>query len=201
MIIGITGKSGDGKTTAADELCKNIPKSIVLHMDDYHMDMLAQTPEIIELYGPNAVTNGYLNMPYLLKNKKKWAKIHKLTDHKTIDYIFSKIEEYKKKNYETIVVEWIRLPSLKKVWDSCDYRIRIKSTDRVKRYKNMNNRQIENRYFIGNMEKDLNTRDNCNLDYDSYNYDYDLINEYDDSFYDSIKKIANEMKKGEHNEY
>ena len=172
MIIGITGRSGDGKTTTARIFNKKIPNSIIIHVDDYQVPMLLRSKELVDLYGPEIIENGNLNMDIYLSNLYNFKKIHRITKKRLSTCIMNKINEYKKK-YDTIIVEWVRLPELKDIWlDVCNYRIIVKSDNEKSRYEKIIKRDKNSEFILNNMERELKLRDQGNLKYDKYALKY-----------------------------
>jgi len=47
VTIGITGGTGSGKTTIAEEVCRNLGSdcAVMLHQDSYYLDLSMQQPE------------------------------------------------------------------------------------------------------------------------------------------------------------
>ena len=82
MIIGITGKSGDGKTTIAHILKNNREKSEVISIDLIQVALLMKSKELIDLYGPNIIKNNKICFNILLKDSVRFKKIHDITKKK-----------------------------------------------------------------------------------------------------------------------
>ena len=199
MIIGITGKSGDGKTTAANILNNLVPDSIVINVDEYQVPMLLKSKELINLYGSHIINNGTLNVRKFLENDLCFRKIHEVTKNRVMICLLNKIREYQE-NYKTIIIEWVRLPELNDIWDLCDYHILVKSFNRKKRYENIIKRNRDIGYFLKDMNKELRLRDKNNLKYDEYLYDYIIENQYDDNFKIKIESIVEGLMKNTYKE-
>jgi len=196
MIIGITGRSGDGKTTVANILSKKIPKSKIIEVDDYNIPIFLKSPKLIELYGPEIIKEDFINIDLFLENLESFKKIHELTNDETEECTINMIKKFQEE-YDNIIIDWVRLPSLTKVWDLCDYRILVKSKDREKRYANMFNREKDRSNCSNDMDKELEKRDKGNLDYHSYSYDFILENDYTNSLNFDVGKVLTQIKNGD----
>ena len=188
MIIGITGKSGDGKTTIAHILRNNIEKSEVISIDLIQVALLMKSKELIDLYGPNIIKNNKICFNILLKDSVRFKKIHDITKKKLTLIVLNIIKKHLNQN-KNIIIEWVRLPELEEVWNLCDFHILVKSTNPEERYNHIKSRVRDIDNINKSMTEELDLRDKCSLNYDNYSYDFVLINRYDDTLEKQTKLI------------
>ena len=183
-IIGITGKSGSGKSTFASLLSKKLNCQ---HID---VDKIAHTvllqPEIIDklcnIFGTEILDN------YGSINRKKMGSIvfvdknkMEILENLTYGYMQKYIDTILSQDNEFIILEYILLPRTK-YWNNCDFRILIKSNDIQRKIKIIERDNISEDYF--------NKRDSASIDHSLFEFDYIFENDYTiQSMNKMIKKI------------
>lgn len=185
-IIGITGKSGSGKTELATLLAEEL-KGKYIDIDKIGHEANKQ-PEILkdlcETFGKGILdANGQLNRKKLgaivFSDKNK---MDQLTDI-TWGYMQKQLDSIMEQSNDIFVLDWILLPK-SKYWEMCDLRILVTANDKIRKIKVIERDNITEEYF----EK----RDSASLDYSPYNFDYVFKNDYQN---ETIEKIVETIKK------
>lgn len=171
-VIGITGKSGSGKTTFASLLakelkCKHVDVDKIGHEAIFRAEIL---DTLCEKFGTEILDeNGKLD-------RKKMGDIIFTQRHKmkelsdlTWDFMQQQLDTILSQNDETIVLEWILLPH-SKYWKKCDCKILVTSDDDKRKNKVMERDNISEEYF--------NKRDSASIDYSPIDFDYTFENDY-----------------------
>ena len=171
-IIGITGKSGSGKSTFASLLaqklnCKHIDIDKIGHEALYRPDNL---DVLCEKFGTEI-----LDMNGNLDRKKignivfsQTDKMEELTDI-TWNYMQQQLNQILSQDDDIIILEWILLPH-SKYWELCSSKILVKSDDLARKNKVMERDNISEEYF--------NKRDSASIDYSTVQFDYIFENDY-----------------------
>lgn len=190
-IIGITGKSGSGKTTFATLIaeklqCKHIDVDKIGHQ-------ALQQPEIINKLC-DKFGMGIFDEQGNLDRKKigdvvfsQKDKMKELEDF-TWEYMRNTIDEMIETKEKIIILEWILLPQ-SKYWDSCDTKVLVTSNDAERKSKVLERDNISNEYF--------NKRESASIDYSNFKFDYILKNDYKLGTMDEIIEKIIERYKGE----
>ena len=171
-VIGITGKSGSGKTTFASLLAKEL-KCKHIDIDKIGHEAIFR-PEILDTLCEKFGTE-ILDEHGKLDRKKmgdiiftQRHKMKKLSDL-TWDFMQQQLDTILSQNDETIVLEWILLPH-SRYWKKCDCKILVTSDDVRRKNKVMKRDNISEEYF----EK----RDSASIDYSQIKFDYTFENDY-----------------------
>ena len=193
VIIGVTGYSGSGKTTATQALVELLPDAYCIHGDNYLFEYLTQFPKETErIFGvPVDTTDGAYYLKCFEKNLtfELWEELAYVVSPylntritKTIDSLVSS------KNPRFILVDYAALPSLN-IWDKSHYKVLVQTNDCELRFGMLyklnglgilDKKTVENRQqIIGKYIENISTAIN-----------YTLNNNYDDNFYDEIKTLS-----------
>lgn len=194
MLIGITGKSGAGKTTVAKSLNEKLNDSTIISVDPIDIGLiLSNSDKLIEIYGDDIIDNGNLNIELFIQSPEKGAIIHDLTANELIRLTLEQIKQ-KQLQYSNVIVEWIRLTELGEIWKLCDYHILVEPVNPEIRYENLVRRHKSNRP-MRDMNEEFKIRDFYNPNYQGYTYDSVITNNYDDSVQQDINSIAKTLKR------
>ena len=189
-VIGITGKSGSGKTTFATRLANKI-NAIHVDIDKIGHESTVQLEileELCDKFGKEILDdNGKLNRKKLgnivFEEKQK---MNELTDI-TWGYMQKQLDDILKQNEKDIVLEWILLPQENKYWDKCDLKILITANDTIRKNKILERDNISEEYF--------KKRDSASIDYSKFKFDYIIENDYDEKITnDIIEEIIEKLK-------
>jgi len=185
-IIGITGKSGSGKSTFASLLAKKL-NCRHIDIDKVGHQALFQ-PEIIDSLCDKFGT-GILDEDGKINRKKlgnivfeEEDKMQELTNL-TWEYMQKVLDNILEQNDDIIVLEWILLPR-SKYWDNCDSKILVTSDPTQRKNIVLKRDNISEEYF--------DKRDSSSIDYSSFKFDYIFENDYQlQTINNIINKINN----------
>ena len=183
-VIGITGKSGSGKTTFASLLakelnCKHIDIDKIGHDAIFRPEIL---DNLCEKFGTEILDqNGNLD-------RKKMGDIVFTQRHKmkelsdlTWEFMQQQLDSILSQDDETVVLEWILLPH-SRYWQKCDCKILVTSDDSIRKNKVMERDNISEEYF--------KKRDSASIDYSKVSFDYIFENDYQTQ---TMKKMLNRI--------
>ncbi len=174
-IVGVTGKSGSGKTTFAKVLaeklnCKCIDIDKISHKP-------LKKPKIIhilcEKFGSQILDeNGNIDRKKMgnivFSNEEKMKELIAVTEadaYQELDTILSM------ENNNIIVLEWIKLPTCK-YWEKCDIKILVKADDKKRKERVVKRDNISEEYF--------DKRDSASIEYTETEFNYIFENDYDE---------------------
>lgn len=184
-IIGITGKSGCGKTTFASLLAKKLDCKYI-DIDKIGHKAIIQpkiSQALCEKFG-----NGILDENGNINRKKlgnivfdKKDKMQILTDL-TWEYMQKQLDHILSLDDEIVIFEWMLLP-ISKYWDQCDCKILIKSNYETRKNFVLKRDNISEEYF--------DKRDSSSIDYSQVTFDYIFENDYQP---ETMDRILDELK-------
>lgn len=170
MIIGITGKSGVGKSTYACKIAEENGFRVV-HIDKIShgiMNLAAIKARLIDIFGDEVIKDGVVDRKYLgdliFTNRHMYKEMSDLIwdmmKHR-IDHILS--------TYENVILDWILLPHTH-YWKMCDKKILIIANEEQRKEMVMKRDNISKEY--------LEKRDSASISYDDFVFDEIINNEY-----------------------
>ena len=163
MIIGITGKSGSGKSTYAKSLSEN-NGFFVINVDNIShqvMDMPQIKAELIKLFGDSVINNNEIDIKYIgdliFENRHIYKQMSDLVWTEMKSIIDNLINEHK-----DVIIDWILLPHTH-YWKMCEYKILMIADEEERKQRVMIRDNITEEY--------LRKRDSASIDYSGYTFD------------------------------
>lgn len=170
MIIGITGKSGVGKSTYACKIAED-NEFCVVHIDKIAHKLMGLPTFKVKfrgIFGDEVIKNGVVDRKYLgdlvFTNRHLYKEMSDLiwkSMKAEIDYIIS--------THENVILDWILLPH-SHYWNMCDKKILIVANEERRKEMVMKRDSISKEY--------LEKRDSASIDYDDFQFDEVIYNEY-----------------------
>ena len=163
MIIGITGKSGCGKSTYARKLGENTDFYVVDIDKIGHkiLNLPELREEFVRIFGNSVIKNNSIDRKYIgdliFQNRHLYEDLTKIVWTKMKSEIDSILSEHK-----NVILEWILLPHTH-YWKLCDTKILVtcEDTSRISRVLIRDN--ISKEY--------LSKRDSASMDYSEITFD------------------------------
>jgi len=175
-IIGITGPSGSGKSSARVFITNTVPNSAGVNVDMYAFQALHQEKELLtKLYGNRIFDgNGLINSDLFASAPEKIEIVNRATFPYITNQVVNKIERFNYK--DLIVLDWFLLPIVEDLWKLCDQTVAVFPNDFKTRYLKMVKRD-------GGVE-----RASCDrmLDYHAIGCDVEINNAYNKKFFREI---------------
>lgn len=170
MIIGITGKSGVGKSTYANKIAEENGFRVV-HIDKIShgiMNLAAIKAKLIDMFGNEVIKDGIVDRKYLgdliFTNRHTYKEMSDLIwgmMKQKIDLILS--------THENVILDWILLPH-SHYWNMCDKKILIIADEEQRKEMVMKRDGISKEY--------LEKRDSASISYDDFVFDEIINNKY-----------------------
>ena len=186
-IIGITGKSGSGKSILASYLskelnCKHIDIDKIGHEAIYRPEVFNT---LINTFGNEILDlNGNIDRKKIgnivFADKKQ---MDRLTDI-TWDYMQKQLDLILSQKDEIIILDWMLLPK-SQYWDKCNFKILAQSNDIMRKEKILKRDNISEEYF--------DKREASSFDYSNVIFDYIFENDYQEK---NLMEAVNTIKKG-----
>ena len=190
-LIGITGKTGTGKSTIATILAQKLDAQYVdidkighQATSDPHI-----ANKLCDIFGNELLdSNGMINRKNLGNIVfSDTDKMQILTDI-TWEYMEQKLDDILLQKQQCFIFDWALLPKVK-FWDMCDFKILVTSDDTMRKKRILERDHISEDY--------LEKRESATLDYSKLAFDFIFDNDYTkenmDAFVETIyKNIMNE---------
>lgn len=177
-VIGVTGKSGSGKSTFSNMLAQKL-NARVINIDEIGHEALVQPEiikELVKCFGYNIKDDDKINRKKLgaivFSNQQAMKELTNLT----WPYIKKTVEDIIKKSDTDIILEWLLLPNTY-LWEKCDIKILIEANQDIRKKKVLERDSITEKYF--------EIREKNAILYDIYKFDYCVTNQYE------LKKMKN----------
>lgn len=169
MIIGVTGKSGVGKSTYAKKLAEE-NGFFVIHIDQVSHKILnlpAYKAKLRDMFGDEVVGESVDRKrlgDLIFTNRHLYKELSELIWKAIkidIDYYLSK--------HENVILDWILLPHTH-YWNMCDKKILVVADEEERKHRVMARDNISAEY--------LNKRDSAGISYNDIEFDEIIENKY-----------------------
>lgn len=183
LVIGITGKSGSGKSTVAKEIGKVIPNSVVVEVDTIGHDALCRPnilEHLIQIFG-NEILDDAGNVDRKKLGNIVFAERKKMQELENVTwaYISEKISKIIDETQGVVILDWILLPQ-DSAWQRCDLKILIQTDFQKRKEKVLLRDSIPADYF--------DARETTSIDYNHDEFDYIFDNDYSWATMEAIVK-------------
>ncbi len=191
-LIGITGKTGSGKSTIATILSQKLGGQYVDIDKIGHQATSnpAIAKKLCNIFGNQLLdNNGYINRKKLGNIVfSDTNKMQILTDI-TWEYMEQELNKILLQKQKYFIFDWALLPKVK-YWDMCDIKILVTANDIIRKKRILERDHISEEY--------LEKRESATLDYSKLTFNYSFHNDYaPDSITSFINKILEEFIKEE----
>ena len=182
-LIGITGKTGTGKSTIATTLAQKLDGQYV---DIDKIGHQATSDPIIAKKLCNVFGNELLNENGNIDRKKLGNIVFSDTDKMQIltditwDYMEQELDKILLQKQQYFIFDWALLPKVK-YWNMCDIKILVTSDDIVRKKRILERDHISHEY--------LEKREAATLDYSKLTFDYIFNNNYTNENLDSFVEV------------
>ena len=190
-LIGITGKTGTGKSTIATILTQKLDGQYVDIDKIGHQATSAPhiTKKLCDIFGNELLdSNGMINRKKLGNIVfSDTDKMQILTDI-TWEYMEQELDEILLQKQQYFVFDWALLPKVK-FWDMCNMKILVTSNDAIRKKRILERDHISEDY--------LEKKESATLDYSKLAFDFIFDNDYTQETMDAfIEAIYNKITKG-----
>lgn len=171
-LIGITGKTGTGKSTIATTLAQKLAGQYV---DIDKIGHQATSDPIIAKKLCNVFGNELLNENGNIDRKKLGNIVFSDTDKMQIltditwEYMKQELDKILLQKQQCFIFDWALLPKVK-FWDMCNFKILVTSDDTIRKKKILERDHITLEY--------LKKRESATLDYSKLSFDFIFDNDY-----------------------
>lgn len=182
-LIGITGKTGTGKSTIATILAQNL-NGIYVDIDKIGHKATSDpniAKKLCDIFG-----NGLLDNIGNIDRKKlgnivfsDTNKMQILTDI-TWEYMEQELDKILLQKQSYFIFDWALLPKVK-YWDMCDIKILVTSDDTVRKKRILARDHISEEY--------LEKRESATLDYSKLSFDFIFDNDYTKKSMDTFVEV------------
>lgn len=177
ILVGITGKSGSGKSYFAKKLAESIEKSSVISID-HIFSRLMNNGQVINIivkeYGQSVLKDGEIDLDVILNHKEIFSRIYEIIGNDLESEIEGELEEREKSGEKACIMEWWGLPNTDLI-NQCDCSIYIQANSK-ERLEALKNRET---YMT---QESMTERDNVlGADYASKEYDLVIQNDYNEN--------------------
>lgn len=187
ILVGITGKSGSGKSYFARKLTESIDKSSVISIDHIFSRLMNNgqvIDRIVAEYGQGILKDGEIDLDVILNNKEIFSKIYTIIENDLESEIARELKEKKQKGEKACIIEWWGLPNIDLI-NQCDCSIYIQANSK-ERLEFLKNRET---YMT---QESMDERDNVlGADYASKKYDLVVQNDYNEK---SVEEVIHFVK-------
>lgn len=186
QIIGVTGKSGAGKSTFSELLANELdcPRIDIDKIGHLSLKDEKIKEELCDNFGNDILNeNGEVNRKVLGKkvfgSQDQMEKLNNIT----WGYMQNKLNQVLEENHEAVVLEWILLPKTD-FWNKCDTKILVTADNFIRKEKIIERDNISLEY--------LEQRDQSSIDYGPFEFDHIINNRYVDG---ELKTKASDIYK------
>lgn len=150
-VIGVTGYSGTGKSTAAKIISEKFEKAKYINCDDWMHLIPTQFKDLmIEKFGKDKVDLGKSAgdlLGIIFKDTERGSAFFKEIMPWMNKQLSDSIDKAQEDGFETVICDWALLPALD-IWKQCDSRVKVDSPTQEERYEKLLERSFSGRRDI-----------------------------------------------------
>ena len=191
ILVGITGKSGSGKSYFAEKLAEAIERSSVISIDNVFSRLMNKEQvidRIVKEYGQSVLKEGKIDLDIILNNKEIFSRIYEIIGNNLEYEVERELKEREKSGEKACIIEWWGLPNTDLVNKcNCSIYIQANAEERLAALKNRETYMTP---------KSMNERDNVlGTDYASKEYDLVVQNDYNQKVIEEVIRFVKEKMK------
>ena len=191
ILVGITGKSGSGKSYFAEKLAEAIERSSVISIDNVFSRLMNKEQvidRIVKEYGQSVLKEGKIDLDIILNNKEIFSRIYEIIGNDLESEVERELKEREKSGEKACIIEWWGLPNTDLVNKcNCSIYIQANAEERLAALKNRETYMTP---------KSMNERDNVlGTDYASKEYDLVVQNDYNQKVIEEVIRFVKEKMK------
>lgn len=169
-IIGVTGKSGSGKTTFVNELFDSLdyffPNAFKINNINFdeiaHLALEAKRDVLLETFGFDVVKDRRKLADLVFNSRHEMKKLNDVVWNEMQKIIDKKIKEAD--GAHVLILDWILLPHAKKYWNICDITVLIDASYEIRKQRAIKRDKLTSEEF--------DSRERNSIEYDKVSMDF-----------------------------
>lgn len=191
ILVGITGKSGSGKSYFARKLAESIQGDSVISIDNIFSKLMNNSQvidKVVKRHGQGILKEGQIDLDILLNSRDIFSEIYEIIRNDLETEVRREFERREKNGENACIIDWWGLPNTDLI-NQCDCSIYIQANPE-ERLTALKKREI---YMT---QESMDKRDNVlGADYTSRKYDLVVQNDYkEDTMAEAVDFVKEQIK-------